>query len=57
MNRLALSYNRLDPFSIDPSFCLLSRLRYLNLKGNHLSQFPPPVSILLTQSSLGPRLY
>lgn len=45
-DRLALSYNRLDDFSIDPTFSLLSRLRYLNLKGNNFAQFPSAVSSL-----------
>ena len=42
--RLALSYNSLTDGSIVDSFSRLSRLRYLNLKGNRLTQFPPAVS-------------
>ncbi|WVR05328.1 hypothetical protein IAU60_002342 [Kwoniella sp. DSM 27419] len=38
--RLALSYNALRDGCIADSFCRLSRLRYLNLKGNYLTQFP-----------------
>ena len=42
--RLALSYNSLRDDSIVPSFAKLSRLRYLNLKGNDFSHFPSAVS-------------
>lgn len=42
--RLALSYNNLRDHSIVPSFATLHRLRYLNLKGNHLTVVPPAVS-------------
>lgn len=42
--RLALSYNQLHDGCIAPSFCTLNRLRYLNLKGNHLTVIPPAVS-------------
>ncbi|ORY28256.1 RAM signaling pathway protein-domain-containing protein [Naematelia encephala] len=38
--RLALSYNSLRDGSIVDSFARLSRLRYLNLKGNDLTRFP-----------------
>ncbi|WVO14018.1 hypothetical protein L204_101643 [Cryptococcus depauperatus] len=41
--RLALSYNLLRDWSIVDSFAKLSRLRYLNLKGNSFSQFPPAI--------------
>lgn len=44
--RLALSYNALRDGCISPSFASLSRLRYLNLKGNHLTSVPAPVSLL-----------
>lgn len=43
--RLALSYNSLTDGSIVSSFSKLSRLRYLNLKGNQLTVVPPPVSL------------
>ncbi|KAJ9100012.1 hypothetical protein QFC19_005830 [Naganishia cerealis] len=39
--RLALSHNRLSESSLDPSFSMLNRLRYLNLKGNKLKSLPP----------------
>ncbi|WVQ98890.1 hypothetical protein IAU59_006021 [Kwoniella sp. CBS 9459] len=42
--RLALSYNSLRDASIVDSFGRLSRLRYLNLKGNYLTQFPPALT-------------
>ena len=48
MGRLALSYNSLRDGSIAPTFARLSRLRYLNLKGNNLSQFPPAVYHILS---------
>ena len=57
-SRLALSYNALDDGAIIKSFSTLTRLRYLNLKGNLLTQFPEAVSLLrrsriqLTGSSL-----
>ncbi|KAJ9123227.1 hypothetical protein QFC22_001422 [Naganishia vaughanmartiniae] len=38
--RLALSHNRLTESSLDPSFSMLNRLRYLNLKGNKLKSLP-----------------
>lgn len=38
--RLALSHNRLSEYSLDPSFSMLNRLRYLNLKGNKLKALP-----------------
>ncbi|KAJ9107530.1 hypothetical protein QFC21_000987 [Naganishia friedmannii] len=38
--RLALSHNRLTESSLDPSFSMLNRLRYLNLKGNKLKLLP-----------------
>ncbi|KAL1411068.1 RAM signaling network component [Vanrija albida] len=44
--RLALSYNSLRDGSIAASFASLSRLRYLNLKGNHLSFVPPSITEL-----------
>ena len=44
--RLALSYNALRDRSLAPSFSQLSRLRYLNLKGNQFSYFPEPVSLI-----------
>ncbi|WWD16072.1 hypothetical protein CI109_100497 [Kwoniella shandongensis] len=44
--RLALSYNSLKDGSIVDSFSRLSRLRYLNLKGNYLTQFPQALSDL-----------
>lgn len=46
MDRLALSYNALDDGAIVKSFSTLTRLRYLNLKGNLLTQFPEAVSLL-----------
>lgn len=42
--RLALSYNHLEYNSISLSFGTLTRLRYLNLKGNRLTGFPEAVS-------------
>ncbi|KAK4684557.1 hypothetical protein P7C73_g5616, partial [Tremellales sp. Uapishka_1] len=39
--RLALSYNSLKDNSISPSFGRLRNLRYLNLKGNEFTHFPP----------------
>lgn len=42
--RLALSYNALYDGCIAASFASLNRLRYLNLKGNHLTVIPPAVS-------------
>ncbi|WVQ71691.1 hypothetical protein IAR50_001232 [Cryptococcus sp. DSM 104548] len=42
--RLALSYNLLRDNSIVDSFGKLSRLRYLNLKGNHFTQFPVAIT-------------
>ncbi|WRT67282.1 uncharacterized protein IL334_004249 [Kwoniella shivajii] len=42
--RLALSYNGLTNDSIADSFSSLSRLRYLNLKGNYLTEFPKPIT-------------
>jgi hypothetical protein len=39
--RLALSHNALT--SLSSSFLLLTRLRYLNLKGNDLREWPPVV--------------
>jgi len=42
-SRLALSYNALRDRSIHESFCRLSRLRYLNLKGNAFTEFPAAV--------------
>jgi hypothetical protein len=42
--RLALSYNALADGSISRSFNTLSRLRYLNLKGNQFTAIPPAVS-------------
>jgi hypothetical protein len=44
--RLALSYNRLTANSFDSSFNTLTRLRYLNLKGNRLAAIPQVVSRL-----------
>ncbi|KAK8869664.1 hypothetical protein IAR55_000232 [Kwoniella newhampshirensis] len=44
--RLALSYNSLKDGSIVDSFARLSRLRYLNLKGNYLTQFPQALTDL-----------
>jgi hypothetical protein len=44
--RLALSYNSLRDGCIDDSFSKLSRLRYLNLKGNNLSAFPHAVRVI-----------
>lgn len=41
--RLALSYNFLRDGSMVDSFSKLSRLRYLNLKGNKFTQFPHAV--------------
>ncbi|KAL7424160.1 RAM signaling network component [Cryptotrichosporon argae] len=38
--RLALSYNALRDHSLSSSFAKLHRLRYLNLKGNHFTEFP-----------------
>lgn len=49
MLRLALSYNALDDGAIVKSFSSLTRLRYLNLKGNLLTQFPEAVSIFPNQ--------
>ena len=43
-DRLALSYNSLRDDSIVSSFAKLSRLRYLNLKGNGFLHFPSAVS-------------
>jgi hypothetical protein len=43
--RLALSHNRLSEYSLDPSFSMLNRLRYLNLKGNKLKMLPQCVCI------------
>ena len=43
-HRLALSYNSLRDGTIEDSFSRLSRLRYLNLKGNSFTCFPPAVS-------------
>ncbi len=42
--RLALSYNHLQHYSFDRSLNMLTRLRYLNLKGNKLTQLPAVVS-------------
>lgn len=42
--RLALSYNSLRDGCITPRFASLTRLRYLNLKGNQLTGIPTPVS-------------
>ncbi|ODO10734.1 hypothetical protein I350_01331 [Cryptococcus amylolentus CBS 6273] len=42
--RLALSYNLLRDNSIVDSFGKLSRLRYLNLKGNHFTKFPVAIT-------------
>ncbi|ORX33417.1 RAM signaling pathway protein-domain-containing protein [Kockovaella imperatae] len=42
--RLALSYNSLADNSIVASFSRLSRLRYLNLKGNNFTEFPQALS-------------
>ncbi|WVQ78593.1 hypothetical protein IAT38_000679 [Cryptococcus sp. DSM 104549] len=42
--RLALSYNLLKDGAIADSFMKLSRLRYLNLKGNFLTQFPHAIT-------------
>ncbi|KAK6903093.1 hypothetical protein I203_108355 [Kwoniella mangroviensis CBS 8507] len=44
--RLALSYNNLTNDSISYRFAHLSRLRYLNLKGNYLTEFPRPITEL-----------
>lgn len=44
-HRLALSHNRLSEYSLDPSFSMLNRLRYLNLKGNRLKMLPHCVCI------------
>ncbi|WVW82929.1 hypothetical protein I302_104944 [Kwoniella bestiolae CBS 10118] len=44
--RLALSYNNLTNESISYRFAQLSRLRYLNLKGNYLTEFPRPITEL-----------
>lgn len=41
--RLALSYNALRDNSLAASFSKLSRLRYLNLKGNELTAVPAPL--------------
>jgi len=49
--RLALSYNLLRDQSIVDSFSRLSRLRYLNLKGNRFTEFPPAVSMLSNHDS------
>jgi hypothetical protein len=40
---LALSYNALHNGCIVDSFSRLSRLRYLNLKGNRFTEFPAAV--------------
>lgn len=42
--RLALSYNFLKDGSMVDSFSMLSRLRYLNLKGNKFIQFPHAIT-------------
>lgn len=42
--RLALSYNFLRDGSMVDSFSKLSRLRYLNLKGNKFTQFPHAIT-------------
>ncbi|WWC89870.1 uncharacterized protein L201_004798 [Kwoniella dendrophila CBS 6074] len=44
--RLALSYNSLTNDSISYKFSQLSRLRYLNLKGNYLTEFPRAITEL-----------
>ncbi|WWC69331.1 uncharacterized protein I206_103269 [Kwoniella pini CBS 10737] len=44
--RLALSYNGLTNNSISFKFAHLHRLRYLNLKGNYLTEFPKPITEL-----------
>ena len=44
--RLALSYNRLTVNSFSSTFNTLTRLRYLNLKGNRLTAIPQVVSRL-----------
>lgn len=43
--RLALSYNALRNGSLLPVFSALTRLRYLNLKGNAFTVFPEPVRL------------
>lgn len=46
--RLALSYNALRDGCFSPRFTTLTRLRYLNLKGNQLTIIPPLVSDCVT---------
>ncbi|EIW66273.1 hypothetical protein TREMEDRAFT_65543 [Tremella mesenterica DSM 1558] len=48
LSRLALSYNALRDGAIAHSFSRLSMLRYLNLKGNQFTQFPPALTDMLS---------